>query len=259
MRKFRYIFCLTLIFYLISVLCLLASVNTTRASETPITIVRNELSADALLVSFEVNADKVFTPQTLMFLQRGFTLRIDYTVELWRSRSFWFDKLEAQEQIRCELNYDILSRNYKCIISRTDKIEPQKGNELSKAIEWVTKMDSLEILTRQKLDLNGQYYYTIKADIATLTAKDIRDLQRWLENDSDERKGGKLSISRATFNIVTAFLSAKNHRKFSMESQKFHGDELANASKMFKNLDLPVKYAVSKAIWLCAFCVKKYS
>ena len=250
MRKFRYIFCLTLIFYLISVLCLLASVNTTRASETPITIVRNELSADALLVSFEVNADKVFTPQTLMFLQRGFTLRIDYTVELWRSRSFWFDKLEAQEQIRCELNYDILSRNYKCIISRTDKIEPQKGNELSEAIEWVTKMDSLEILTRQKLDLNGQYYYTIKADIATLTAKDIRDLQRWLENDSDERKDGELSISRATFSIVTAFLSAKNHRKFSMESQKFHGNELANASRMFNNLERTVNYAVSKVIWL---------
>jgi len=235
---------LILMFYLIS------SLYTVKASEAPITIVQNQLSADALIVSFEVNADNVFTPQTLTFLQRGFTIRTDYTVELWRSRNLWFDKLEAQEQIRCELNYDILSRSYKCIISRTDKIEPQKGNELSKAMEWVTKMDSLEILTRQKLDLNGQYYYTIKADVATLTAQDIRDLQRWLESDSGERKDGELSISRATFSIVTVFLSAKNHRKFSMESQKFRGGELANAYRMFKNIEQTVRYAVSKAIRL---------
>ncbi|MBM3238505.1 DUF4390 domain-containing protein [Candidatus Poribacteria bacterium] len=243
MRKWD-ILCLILMFYLIS------SLHTVKASEAPITIVQNQLSAEALIVSFEVNADNVFTPQTLTFLQRGFTIRTDYTVELWRSRNIWFDKLEAQEQIRCELNYDIVSRSYKCIISRTDKIEPQKGNELSKAMEWVTKMDSLEILTRQKLDLNGQYYYTIKADVATLTAQDMRDLQRWLESDSGERKDGELSISRATFSIVTAFLSAKNHRKFSMESQKFRGGELANAYRMFKNLAQTVRYAVSKAIWL---------
>ncbi|MBC8229140.1 DUF4390 domain-containing protein [bacterium] len=243
MRKFRDIF--RFIFYLVNSLCLLVSLTTAKASETPITIAQNQLSEDALLLSFKVNADEVFTPQTLMFLQRGFTIRIDYTVELWRPRSFWFDKLEVQKQIRCELNYDILSRSYKCIINRTDKMEPRKGNELSKAIEWVTNMDSLEILTRQKLDSNKQYYYTIKADIATLTAQDIQDLRRWLESDSSEDKGGELSISRATFNIVTAFLSAKNHRKLSMESPKFYGDELANAYRMFKNLKRTVRYVSS--------------
>jgi len=185
-----------------------------------------------------------------MFLERGFTVRIDYTIELWKSRTLWFDKLETQEQVQCELNYDILNRIYKCTIGRTDKIEPRKESELSKVIEWATKIDSLEILTRQELDLRGHYYYTIKTDIATLTMQDIQDLQRWLEDDSDSDQNGELSISRATFSLVTAFLSAKNHRKFSMESRKFHGDELANDSQMFKNLERTVRYTVSKAIRL---------
>lgn len=221
MRKFWDIFRLTLVLCLINSLCLLTSFNAANASEASIKIVRNQLYEDTLFLSFEAKADKVFTSQTLTFLQRGFTIRIDYTVELWRSRSFWFDKLESQEQLRCELNYDILNRVYKCVISREDKIELKKENELTKAIEWVTKIDSLEILNNQKLELKGRYYYTIKADVVTLTAQDIRDLQRWLEDDSDERKGGELSISRTTFNIVTAFLSAKNHRKFSMVSPKW--------------------------------------
>jgi hypothetical protein len=244
-----HIFCLTLIFYSVSSFYPLTSLNTAKASESPITIVRNHLSEDFLLLSFKVNGDEVFTSQTIMFLERGFTIRIDYTVELWKSRSFWFDKLEAQEQIRCELNYDIINRIYKCIINRTDKIEPRKENELSKVIEWATKMDSLKILTRQELDSKGHYYYTIKADIATLTAQDIQDLQRWLESDSEDKEG-EFSISRATFSIVTAFLSAKNHRKFSMESPKFHGDELANAPQMFKNIERTVRYAVSKTMRL---------
>ncbi|MFQ6040944.1 MAG: DUF4390 domain-containing protein [Candidatus Poribacteria bacterium] len=221
MRKFWGIFRLTLALCLINSLYLLTSFNTANASESSIKIVRNQLYEDTLLLSFEVKADKVFTSQTLTFLQRGFTIRIDYTVELWRSRSFWFDKLESQEQLRCELNYDILRRIYKCIISREDKIELKKENELAKAIKWVTKIDSLEILNNQKLELKGRYYYAIKADVVTLTVQDIRDLQRWLEGDSGERKGGELSFSRTTFNIVTAFLSAKNHRKFSMVSQKW--------------------------------------
>lgn len=221
MRKFRDILRFTLVLCLINSLGLLASLNTANASEASIRIIRNQLREDTLFLSFEVNPDKVFTPQTLTFLQRGFTIRLDYTVELWRSKNFWFDRLDSQEQLRCELNYDILSRIYKCVISRTDKIELKKSDELSKAIEWVTKIDSLEILDSKKLELKGRYYYNIEADVVTLTAQDIKDLQKWLDNDSDERKGAELSISRTIFNIVIAFLSAKNHRKFSMVSSKW--------------------------------------
>jgi len=171
-------------------------------------------------MGFSVNADKIFTQKTLKNLHRGFTIQILYTVELWTSRRFWFDKLNAQEDIMCKLNYDILQERYKCVIDRRDKIEPKVSNKLERVAEWITNVEPLKILTGDKFDFNGKYYYTIKADIATLTREDIRDLRKWLD-DSDDEESNESSISRATFRLISTFLSSRYHHKFSLESEKF--------------------------------------
>lgn len=195
------------------------------ATPPPITIVKNQLSQNELVAGFSVNADKIFTPKTITFLNRGFTIRVVYTVELWISRRFWFDKLTTQEDIICELNYDILQERYKCVISRRDKIETRVSNEIEEVVEWITNVAPLKTLTGDKFNFNRKYYYTIKADIATLTAKDIRDLRKWLDDSGDE-EGNESSISSATFGVISAFLSSRYHRKFSVESGKFRLDEL---------------------------------
>jgi len=176
-------------------------------------------------VGFSVNTDKIFTQKTLTFLNRGFTIQIVYTVELWISRRFWFDKLKAQEEIMCKLNYDILQERYKCVINRRDKIEPKVSDKLEQVAEWITNVEPLKILTSDKFDFNGKHYYTIKADIATLTVEDIRDLRKWL-GDSDDEESNESSISRATFSVISAFLSSRYHHKFSVESGKFRLKEL---------------------------------
>ncbi len=210
------------IYFLIHLIGFCVCTATTQAADSPITIVQNYLSSDSLVIAFDVNVEKIFTTQTRTFLQRGFTIQIDYKIELWKSRRFWFDKLKAQEHIQYELNYDILNSNYHCIFnwSDKDKIDVKKSAQLEQAIVWVTQVEPIAILPRKQVDLEGKYYYTITADISTLTAGDIRDLQQWLKGDSD--KTDESSISRATFRVVTAFLSAKNHRKFTMESKNFY-------------------------------------
>jgi len=222
--KFSVFFCLVLF---ISVCPVFLAI----AAPPPITIVKNYISQDALVMGFSVNAEKIFTEKTLKNLNIGFTIRTVYRVELWISRRFWFDKLEAQEEITCELNYDILQENYKCLISRRDKIEPKVSTKLKQVAEWITDVEPIKILTADEFDFKGRYYYTIKADIATLTTEDIQNLRRWLE-DSDGEEGNESSISRATFRVISAFLSSRYHRKFSVESEKFRLKELEKTNNI---------------------------
>lgn len=182
-------------------------------------------------MGFSVNADKIFTQKTLKNLHLGFTIRIVYRMELWLSRRFWFDKLKAQEEITYELNYYIWPENYKCLITRRDKIEPKVSDKVEEVAEWITNVEPLKIPTDDKFDFNDKYYYTIKADIATLTKKDIQELRQWLE-DSDGEEENESSISRATFKVISAFLSSRYHRKFSIASEKFRLKELEKTDNL---------------------------
>ena len=70
----------------IGLLGLLGLVSYVFADDVSVKVVENGILKDNLVMQFQ--AEGVFNEKVMTFLSRGFTVRVDYTIELWRSRKW---------------------------------------------------------------------------------------------------------------------------------------------------------------------------
>ncbi len=204
----------------LGILCLFANTNEIAQAETSIKIIQNGITKGQLAMQFKV--DELFDEKVTKFLKRGFTIRLDYNIELWRKRGYWFDSLSNQQSISYEILFDVLEKRFLCRKMKQDStIESRTEKQLNKLIQWLTEQDSLFIIAPlDELSPGSQYYYNIEIIIATLTADNIKDLQRWM-GEFDKRSEQPSSFARTSFKIVADFLSSRNHKRISIRSESF--------------------------------------
>jgi len=214
----------------IGLLCVFANTSEVGAAEGLIRIVQNGVLKNNLVMRFQ--AEGLFTEKVTKFLNRGFTVKVEYNIELWRNRSYWFDRLDSQHSISYQINFEPLEKRYVCrrtqqgtaTTSKTDK-------QLDEIIQWVTHPKFLmTTIPLGELNPQSKYYYNIEVIIATLTAENIRDLQRWI-NEFGEKDEEPSSLAKTSFKVVADFLSSKNHKKISMQSEQFYPYDLPKLSK----------------------------
>lgn len=194
-------------------LCLLSNTEEIAAAESRIEITGSKIKAGKLTVSFE--ARNLLSGKALEFLNKGFTLRLNYVVELWRSRSFWFDKLEAKREIEHIIAYDIVRREYSGLRRIGERISRKTAFKVERIVEWTTRLTGVEISQIDRLQEKAFYYYSISAELKMITADDIRDLRRWFSGFEEE---GENILLR----IITEFLVSQKAIRLKTESEKFH-------------------------------------
>lgn len=204
----------------LGLLCLFANANEIAQAETSIKLVQNGILKGNLAVQFKV--DDLFNEKVIKFLNRGFTIRLDYNIELWRKRGYWFDSLTNQLIISYEILFDVLEKRFLCRkIEQNNNIESRTEKQLNKLIQWLTEQNSLLIIAPlEELAPGSQYYYNIEIIIATLTADNIKDLQRWM-GEFDKKGEQPSSFAKTSFKVVADFLSSRNHKRISLRSEIF--------------------------------------
>ena len=206
-------FCIITILVIISGIC--------NANEMKIQMVQNAISNNQLVMNFQ--ADNVFNEKVTKFLDRGFTIRIEYKIELWQSRKYWFDRLHNQYKMIYQMKFEPLEKRYECVRKQQGEVIDSKltpNREL--IIQWATKIDRmLNIAPIGQLDQNSSYYYSIEIILITLTSENIKDLQKWLGEFSGEREEPS-TLTKTTFKVATDFISSRNSKKTSMRSERFY-------------------------------------
>jgi len=199
-------------------LCLFASVS---AADLSISVLQNGLLNDNLVMQFQ--AKEVFTEKVIKFLNRGFTVRIDYTIELWQSRKFWFDRLDSQHTISYQIDFELFEKRYTCSKLRKDKvIESRLDRKLDEIVLWTTRPESPMIITSSdQLDQDANYYYNMEILIATPTTENLKRLQERLSESGEEEKNVS-TLTKATFRIARDYISSKNSKKLAARSEEFH-------------------------------------
>ena len=215
----------------LGILCLFANTNEIAQAETSIKLIQNGVLKGNLVMQFKV--DELFNEKVIKFLNRGFTIRLDYNVELWKKRGYWFDSLNNQQNISYEIFFDVLEKRFLCRkIKQNNTIESRTEKQLNKLIQWLTEQDSLLIIAPlEELELSSQYYYNIEIIIATLTADNIKDLQRWM-GEFDKKGEQPSSFARTSFKVVADFLSSRNHKRISIRSEAFYPYSLPRLQSM---------------------------
>lgn len=215
---------------LMMLICIYVNVNNVDADNIKMQLIQNAISNNQLVMGFQ--AEGVFTEKVIRFLDRGFTVKIEYRIELWKSRPYWFDQLNNQYYIGYQINFDPLEKRYICIRTQQDRVTDSRlDREREKIIQWSTTIDKpLSIISLDQLDQNLRYYYNIEILVATLTSENIKDLQKWL-GDFKNKREEQSTITKTTFKVATDFISSRNHKKASMRTEKFDLKDLPKIGK----------------------------
>lgn len=204
----------------VGLLCLSAGIDNVRAAEASIKLIQNGVLKGKLIMQFQ--AEEVFSEKVIKFLNRGFTVGIEYKVELWRKRRYWFDHLDIQHKINYQIDFEPLKKRYVCLKSQQGTaIASKLGRKLAEIVLWTTRPDPpLSIIPAERLDPKASYYYNVEILIATLTTEDIKDLQKWLSKFGEEDKETS-TFTKTSFKVAADFISSRNHKKLSARSEEF--------------------------------------
>ena len=208
----------------IGLLCLLAYVDDARADDVSVKLVENGIVEGNLVMQFQ--AEEVFTEKVIKFLTRGFTVKIEYTIELWKSRKWWFDSLDTQHNIRYQIDFEPLEKRYTCLISEQGKALTSKlERQLANIIQYTTRPElPLTISSVAKLDRRASYYYNIIISVATLTAENINDLRKWVRFGEKEKETS--TLTKTSFKLAKDAISSRHRKRVSTRSEKFRLHEL---------------------------------
>lgn len=179
----------------------------------------------------QFQAEGVFTKKVIKFLNRGFTVRVEYRVELWRKRRYWFDHLDTQHSISYQINFEPLEKRYICLKSQQGAaITSKLDRQLDKIIQWTTLPDPpLKVLPIGQLSQKAEYYYNIEIITATLTGENIKDLRKWLDGFGDKESKDS-TLTNTTFRVAKDFISSRNQKKRSARSKDFRLRDLPRIS-----------------------------
>jgi hypothetical protein len=202
-----------------SLFCMAIYAENVYAADISVKVIENGILDKNLVMQFQ--AEEVFTEKVIKFLTRGFTVKIEYTIELWRSRKWWFDRLDTQHSVRYQIDFEPLEKRYTCLISEQGKaITSKLEQQLANIIQYATRPElPLTIGPVAELDRESNYYYNIIISVATLTAENINDLRRWIKFGEKEKETS--TITRTSFELAKDAISARHRKRVSMRSDMF--------------------------------------
>jgi hypothetical protein len=109
-------------------------------------------------------------------MRSGFPLRLHYRLELWRSRSGWFDQHIDERPWDAVARHDPLADDF--VLIRSDGRVARYGtpDELARALELPYKVPT-------KVSGSGNFYFLCRLEVTTLNDTDLEELTRWLKGD----------------------------------------------------------------------------
>ena len=138
--------------------------------------------------------------QFVSLMRSGFPLRLHYRLELWRSRSGWFDQFVSDFPWDAVARHDPLADDFVLIRSESGRLARYgTADDLERAIE-------IPYRVTLKPTGTGNFYYVCRLEVTTLNDTDLEELTRWLKGDAGPAlsSGGDVgdALSRGVRRIV---------------------------------------------------------
>jgi len=124
-------------------------------------------------------------------MRSGFPLRLHYRLELWRSRSGWFDQFVTDFSWDAVARHDPLADDFVLIRSESRRVARYgTADDLERAIE-------IPYRVTLKPNGSGNFYFLCRLDVTTLNDTDLEELTRWLKGDVSPAVSGGGNVGGA--------------------------------------------------------------
>lgn len=140
---------------------------------TSVTIERIGATSQGFLY-VDHTVEEPFTGKALDAIRSGLPSTITYTIEVFRQRAGWWDKLEEAREYQFRVLRDLLNDQY-ILASRED-------------VRRFASLDSLAVAAcshrrdyLRPLAVDNPYYVQVSFNLAPLSVDDLRELESWLQ------------------------------------------------------------------------------
>ena len=126
----------------------------------------------------------------VQLLRSGFPLRLHYRLELWRTRSNWWDRFVQSTEWDVVARHDPLADDF--VVLRTGGTANRYATPdlLSRALE-------IPYVVTLRADQDGRFYYVGRLEVTTLSESDLEELTRWLRGDVGPAVSGRENVGDA--------------------------------------------------------------
>lgn len=179
---------------------------------------------------FSIETRGLFDAEAQRTIRQGGTAAIDYTVELYRRRSGWFDTHVFTLLIPYRVSFDAFDRKYRLLGSDIRL----KSESFDEVVTQCTRLEGVLIGSMDELglDMNATYYLVVRVSYQPMTLDTIDELRNWMSKSGDRtaaiEQRGNSSTGIGT-RIARALMSAAGYGE----------EELQGESERFRPRDLP--------------------
>lgn len=125
-------------------------------------------------------------------MRSGFPLRLHYRLELWRSRSGWFNDHVNEAAWDAVVQYDPVADDFVLVRSGGAGIGTRyaRVDALARALQVPYKVTLAPKGT-------GSFYYLCRLEISTLNDTDLREVEQWLKGEVTPAVSGRGDLTSA--------------------------------------------------------------
>lgn len=149
-------------------------------------------------------------------LRDGIPAQLRYRIDIWLDRSNWSDKLVKSVSLSYRIDYDNWDTLF-CVTILDDGSETTTGRgDVAALIHLVCNQQRIKICPLDALDSLADYYVTISAEVKSLSADRVREIDSWLGGNKNDKGGGLLGFIVGLFRSKTKSARTKS-RIFSLK------------------------------------------
>jgi hypothetical protein len=123
-------------------------------------------------------------------MRSGLPLRLHYRLELWRTRSSWFDEHVNEAAWDVVVHYDPLADDFVLVRSTGSTARHATVGALAKALQLPYKVT---LPTKGA----GRFYYLCRLEVSTLNDSDLQEVEQWLKGEMTPAVAGKGNVVSA--------------------------------------------------------------
>jgi hypothetical protein len=123
-------------------------------------------------------------------MRSGFPMRLHYRLELWRTKSNWFDVHVMETVWDAVARYDPLADDFVLVRSGGATARFATSDALERALEIPYKVT----LAPKEA---GEFYYLCRLEVSTLNETDLEEVERWLKGELSPAVAGKGDVGDA--------------------------------------------------------------
>lgn len=160
-------------------------------------------------------------------IEQGGTSEIEYTIELFRKRSGWFDASVGDPiSIPFRVSYEPFERKYRMLGLDIGL----KTDDFQKVVDQVTRLGDVTLgtLTDLRMDMDATYYVVVTMHYQPITVDTLDELRSWMDTGRPAEEGRQRSGKGIGSRIAQALMSAAGfgERQLRGESAPFRPSDL---------------------------------